>query len=262
MAEFTNALILASPPEKSDRVGDAQYLLTGNNVFKENFHPGPLDKEMGLQTKGAIIRCKYLLGYPQSDVDGAFGQNLYNYLLGRNKLPVTNQLRRKIREATANAAKTNKQKAVAQARADAKAGIHEYPPGSNMNKYGAWYGFNGVPWCCIAITYWLVTTGNKNWAKGSFASYVGNVVQAARSGERHLAITDNPELGDVVIYEYDEHIEFFIQWIDRPTGSFLSVGGNTAQLNTGSYNNGGEVAENVRYVNGNKHVTNFVRIGI
>lgn len=260
MAEFTKELILASPPEKSDRVGDAQYLLAGNNAFKENFHPGPLDKQMGLQTKGAVVRCKYLLGYPNSIVNGAFGQNLYDFLLGRNKLPFTYKLRRKVREAAAHQVTSAKQKAVAQARADAKAGIHEYPHGSNMQKYGAWYGFNGVAWCCVAITYWLVTNGNKHWAKGSFASYVGSVVQAARNGERHLALTSNPELGDAVIYEYDKHIEFFIEWVDRTAGKFLAVGGNTSSSD-GSYNSGGEVAENTRYIHGHFPVTNFVKIG-
>lgn len=258
--EFSKALILTSPPEKSDRVGDVQYLLSGNNIFKQNFHPGPLDKQMGKQVDGSIRRCKYFLGYPNSKVNGAFGQTLYLYLLGKQKLPLANRLRRKQRLSQAAKVVSGKKQALQAALNDATKAIHEYPVGSNLNQYGAWYGFNGVAWCCEAITYWLVTNGNKWWTKGSFASYVGSVVDAARAGQRHLALTSDPEPGDAVIYENDRHIEFFVQWIDRPAGSFVAVGGNTSGQD-GSYNNGGEVAKNTRYTKGNFPVTQFVRIG-
>lgn len=258
---YKNALVLTSPPEKSDRVGDAQWLLAGHNVFKENYHPGTLDKQMGKQTRGAIVRAQTLLGYPTNKITGAMGETLFLYLTGKADLPLVYKVRRKKRLAEAALVKKGKLAALEAARADAKKGIHESPAESNNNQYGIWYGFNRVAWCCEAVTYWLVVKGNnKFWQRGRFASYCGDVVSAARRGERHLAITSQPEPGDGVIYEYDKHIELFVQWIDQSKGSFVAVGGNTSG-HDGSYNNGGEVAENVRYVSGNFPVTHFIRIG-
>ena len=31
--------------------------------------------------------------------------------------------------------------------ARAELGVQEYPAGSNKQKYGVWYGMNGVQWC-------------------------------------------------------------------------------------------------------------------
>lgn len=38
-------------------------------------------------------------------------------------------------------------------------GVTEQPPGSNMQPYGAWYGFNGVAWCDIFMTWVLNHAG-------------------------------------------------------------------------------------------------------
>lgn len=32
-------------------------------------------------------------------------------------------------------------------------GVKESPAGSNNQKYGAWYGLNGVPWCAIFVSW-------------------------------------------------------------------------------------------------------------
>lgn len=261
MAEFTKPLVLTSPPETGKRVKDAQTLLHGANAFKENFHPGTIDGVMGPQTAGAIHRAKWFLGYPRRHVNNSMGEVLYNYLKGNKKLPALYAWRRKVRLAAAKKVTASKVKAMEAALVDAANKVQEYPADSNMQKYGAWYGFNGVAWCCIAITYWLARAGNKNWQAGSFASYVGAVVDAARSGAHHLAITSAPEKGDLAVYANGEHIEFFIEWINQAEGVFKAVGGNTSS-HDGSFNNGGEVAINTRYVHAsNFPVTNFIRVG-
>src|SRR4051794_7604633 len=47
VAEFTSPLHLASPTEQSARVKDAQRVLSGGNVFQQDFHPGTVDGEWG-----------------------------------------------------------------------------------------------------------------------------------------------------------------------------------------------------------------------
>ena len=264
MGEFDIPLMLSTPQEHGQRVKDAQYLLAGNNAFKESFHPGPVDGVMGIQVAGAIWRAKWYLGYPKSEVDKAMGQTLYEYLTGKQKLNAAMLTVRKSRLAAAAKVNTGKAKACEQARTDARAGVHESPAGSNKTKYGVWYGYNGVRWCCIAITYWLVVIGkNVNWKAGSFTASAWEVIDAARHGGHHLALlTDitKAEKGDLVIYENGQHIEFFIEWINKGV-SFRAVGGNTSSSG-GSYNNGGEVGENVRYVRGSFPATQFVRVGV
>jgi hypothetical protein len=118
---------------------------------------------------------------------------------------------------------------------------------------------NGVPWCCIYVTYRLVKAGFDGFERGKFASYCGAVVDAARKRERHLALTKEPERGDLVIYNKDEHIEFFVEWVTK-NESFKAVGGNTS-AHDGSKSNGGQVALNTRPVRGNFPATYFVRVG-
>jgi hypothetical protein len=118
---------------------------------------------------------------------------------------------------------------------------------------------NGVPWCCIYVTYRLVKAGFDGFERRKFASYCGAVVDAARKRERHLALTKEPERGDLVIYNKDEHIEFFVEWVAK-NESFKAVGGNTS-AHDGSKSNGGQVALNTRPVRGNFPATYFVRVG-
>lgn len=254
--EFAKPLVLASPPEKGTRPKDARYLLAGNNAFDTDFNPGPSPAAMNPQILAATKRALWLLGYP-TPIGHAFTQDLYDHLSGKTALPKAYKTRRTTRLAHQASVK---QKGLAAALRDAKARVHESPAGSNHNPYGEWYEMDGVPWCCIAITYWLVVDGgSKDWQRGSFASYVGSVVDAARAGERHLSITTAPEPGDLATYAGDEHIEFFNGW-ETSGHSFHSVGGNTSSSD-GSPSNGGIVAENLRYVTGGFPVTAFVRVG-
>jgi hypothetical protein len=130
----------------------------------------------------------------------------------------------------------------------------------NLTPFGEWYGMNGVAWCCIYVSYRLCKAGFDGFERGKFASYCGSVVDAARRRERHLALTKTPERGDLVIYNKDEHIEFFVEWV-TPNESFRAVGGNTS-AHDGSKSNGGEVAVNQRIVRDPRFpATYFIRVG-
>jgi len=96
--------------------------------------------------------------------------------------------------------------------------------------------------------------------RGKFASYCGHVVDAAKRHERGLAITTDPEPGDIVIYNKDEHIELFVEWV-KPNVTFKAVGGNTSS-HDGSRSNGGEVAVNTREVKDARFPASyFIRVG-
>ena len=256
-AGFASPLRLASPTERSDRVKSAQLVLAGANVFKQDFHVGTVDGEWGPLSAAATEQAKYYLGYLPKAVDGSFGQQVYDYLTGAEKLPPTFASRRAKRLKELASGGDAKSKAVDAALADAKKGVAETPV--NLTPFGQWYGMNGVAWCCIYVSYQLCKAGFPGFERGKFASYCGNVVDAARRRERGLALTKEPERGDLVIYNKDEHIEFFVEWVVK-NESFKAVGGNTS-AHDGSKSNGGQVALNTRPVRGNFPATYFVRVG-
>lgn len=254
--EFATPLRLVSPLEKSDRAKDAQYLLAGNNAFKQNFHPGDVDGEFGPASAAATKRAKLLLGYPMSAVDNSFGQVLYELLCGKRQLSPANLALRERRLKDLEHGDAKRQ-ALAAALEDAKNHVHE--EGENLTPFGKWYGMDGQPWCCMYVTYRLVHAGFDGFEQGKFASYCGAVVDAARNGQRHLALTTDPEPGDIAIYNGDEHIEFFVEWVEKGK-TFKAVGGNTS-AHDGSPSNGGEVAVNTRSRSGGFRATCFVRVG-
>lgn len=91
-------------------------------------------------------------------------------------------------------------------------GTAEYPPGSNQNFLTEWYGIGAVPWCAIAVSRALIeggfgtadridipgvqTTSAKGWA---YCPYLESDFDLA---DRWF--TDNPQLGDLVLYDWDD----------------------------------------------------------
>jgi len=259
MAEYSTPLHPASPGERSPRVKQAQVRLSGQNAFKQDFHPGGIDGEYGPLTAAAVQQAKLLLGYPQTAADQTYGQQLDDFLSGKKKLPPPYATRRKKQMQSQGTASAQKNKAVDRALKDAQSQVVETP--TNMTPFGAWYGMNGAPWCCIYVTYQLVKAGYPGFQRGTFASLCSNVSDAAKARQRGLAITTSPERGDLVIYNNGEHIEFFVEWMKQPNMSFQAVGGNTS-AHDGSRSNGGEVATNERFVK-DPHfpVSYFIRVG-
>jgi hypothetical protein len=126
-------------------------------------------------------------------------------------------------------------------------GYVESPNGSNRNKFGAWYGMDGVPWCAIFVTWCFEVGagGSDSFAKGSYYSYVPYVVSDARNGRRGLSATSTPIPGDLVCYDWQgdgtfDHIGIF------KSGSyyeFHAIEGNTS---TSNQSNGGQVMDRAR----------------
>jgi hypothetical protein len=138
-------------------------------------------------------------------------------------------------------------------------GYRENPAGSNMSKYGAWYGGDGQPWCAYFVTWCFEVGagGSPSFAKGSYYSYCPYVVSDARNGRNGLSVTGSPIPGDLVVYDWQrdgtfDHIGIF------KSGSayeWHAIEGNTS---TSDQSNGGQVMD--RYRNTGDAAVVFVRV--
>lgn len=152
---------------------------------------------------------------------------------------------------------------IAQARlatAQGELGQKESPANSNLQKYGAWYGANGQPWCAMFCT-WADQTGqdpySKVFAKGSRWAYVPYIVSDARAGRNGLSITSSPKPGDLVCYDWARDGEFdHVGVFESGTpASFQAIEGNTS---TSDQSNGGQVMRRTR--SASTQGTVFVRV--
>lgn len=231
--QFELPLVLTTPHMRGIDVRDCQWLLSGNNEVllppnKETLrtYTGRIDKEYGPTTAGAVKEAKWELGYPVVAIDNQFGQEIYEYLIGRRELSAAYLQRQKDRLLKAPKIKVLEF-------AITQIGNKESPFGSNRQKYGEWYGWNGVAWCDIFVSYCISHATGILWKE----AYVPHTVFLARMGQNYLSITHNPEPGDLVSYgDDDHHIEFFEH--DNGDNTFSAVGGNTGPTN---FSNGGMV---------------------
>lgn len=253
MGEFDDALILTSPPIRGKIVKDAQWLMSGKNAFADTpnpIHPykGKIDGVAGTKTMTAARESKYWLGYPESELYASFGQTLYECLHGVRELPDDYKTRRAERIALANLTIGHKALNIGLT----QVGIKEDPYGSNKQKYGVWYGYNGVPWCAIFDSWCFAQVGHPQWRYASVAL----AVHDARYNRNGATLVTVPQLGDLMCYETaegpDEHIAFFAGAINSK--SFYDLGGNTGPTNM---SNGGEVLKQVRQYS---QVTHCIRV--
>jgi CHAP domain/Putative peptidoglycan binding domain len=126
-------------------------------------------------------------------------------------------------------------------------GYTESPAGSNMTKYGAWYGMNGVPWCAIFVSYCFSVAGCRlpiTTSKG-FA-YCPYGVDWFKDNKKWFK---TPQIGDLVFYNWSgdgiaDHVGI-IESI-HSNGSVISIEGNTSTSNN---SNGGQVMRRTREKN-------------
>lgn len=133
------------------------------------------------------------------------------------------------------------------AKAIGELGNSESPKDSNMQKYGFWYGLNGVPWCAIFVSWCYNQSGLSldtiDSSKGMH--YCPSALNHFKStGE----ITKTPMAGDIVFFDWEgdgkpDHVGIFIQSRASSAGTFISIEGNTA---LGNDSNGGQVMIRVR----------------
>lgn len=246
---------VTSPYTRGDRVKSAQRRLAGANVFKTNFQPGAIDGVFGEATARAAKRAKYWCGYPLGKMHPIYGDTIDALLSGKRQLSPSYAKARKNRLA---AAKRKPLRERALKRAISQLGKHEEPFGSNRNVFGVWYGMNGVPWCAEFVTWCYVLEGSKALQRGSRWAYVPWIVNAARAGNFHHAITSRPQPGDLVCFDWDhdgvaDHVGLYEK--DLPGDKFSTIEGNTS---TSSDSNGGQVMRRER---SKSQVQAFVHVG-
>lgn len=253
MTEYATPLILTTPHMVGIPVRDAQYLMAGNSRFKglATYKDGDIDGAYGPITAAATKSARYWVGYPSAACNGVFNQTLYEYLRPNDWRPLPTDYRDRRDQRLAAAALTPGKKALAFAVNEI--GNHEDPWGSNRSKYGAWYGFNGVPWCAIFESYCFAHTGRPSYRYASCLM----IYLDASAGRNGLRLVWSPMPGDICIFNLHgdqfAHTSFFERWIDPAAGSFSDVGGNTGPS---SISNGGAVMRQARQ---KQTVSHFVR---
>ena len=121
-------------------------------------------------------------------------------------------------------------------------GTAENPAQSNLQRYGEWYGKNGVAWCAIFVS-WVYAQAGIKWPKileteKGFAWCPTLQIRAKQNDW----VTLTPEPGDVVLYDWDgdtkpDHVGIFKRWLKAGI-TFEAIEGNTSH---GNNSNGGIV---------------------
>jgi len=125
-------------------------------------------------------------------------------------------------------------------------GVTESPKNSNKTKYGKWFGYDGVAWCGMFVSWCYDQAGvvmpKIGFSKPGFAGCQTAVAYFKKNGK----ITTNPVAGDIVFFDWNadgryDHTGLFVK--DNADGSFQTIEGNTA---IGNDSNGGKVMERTR----------------
>jgi len=129
----------------------------------------------------------------------------------------------------------------------AQIGTKEAPAGSNRQRYGALYGWNGVSWCCQYIWAGFRECGLERlfYGGGKTASCTALMLWAKKTGQW---VTDGYREGDILLFNFNddaraEHVGYCLGMQD---GRVLTVEGNTSAGSGGSQDNGGCVAKKSR----------------
>ncbi|GAA1333060.1 hypothetical protein GCM10009592_26430 [Brachybacterium rhamnosum] len=130
------------------------------------------------------------------------------------------------------------------ARAEVSKSSAEHPRGSNLTKYGKWYGVNGVAWCAMFVSWVMAQAGLDVGIYGPRTAWVPDYRVWARARGRWSAGKSDVRVGDIVTFRGGKHVELVI----RVSGKrFWTVGGNTSWKGRGgSFADGVFVAENER----------------
>ena len=211
-------------------------------LHKDGYLKGAADGVYGPVTAQSVHRAKYWLGYRVPDQTAS--SLLLAYLDGTKKPDA------KMRARTAQRKKAKPKVPLRQKALNwliPHIGQTEHPAGSNKVPWAStWYGLIG-PWCAMACTRAYVEAGSKTFKRGQRYAYVPYIVSDAHRGANGLALTRDPQPGDLVCFQWSgtsseaDHVGLFVRWLDSGHTSFESVEGNTSSDNSGSQSNGGGV---------------------
>ena len=112
-------------------------------------------------------------------------------------------------------------------------GNTESPAGSNMTKYGKWYGWNGVSWCMIFVMWCFAQSGLPLPHK---TASCGELLSWYRKFQPERVVQD-PKPRDIIIYNFGH--TGIVESV--AAGAITAIEGNTSAGEAGSQSNGGGV---------------------
>jgi hypothetical protein len=116
-------------------------------------------------------------------------------------------------------------------------GVHEDPRSSNRQKFGVWYGWNGVPWCAIFCSWGF------HGSTGQMGGKAAGVWSLADRFKKQGRYGYTPKVGALAIFDDYKHVEFVVAVY---SDYMICVGGNTSRADGTNYW-GGNVAIKRRY---------------
>jgi hypothetical protein len=139
--------------------------------------------------------------------------------------------------------------------AEKEIGQGEKPLNTNKTKYGKWFGWDGVAWCGMFVS-WCYAHAGFPLPKIGFTKGFAGCQTAVAYFKKNNQITTNPKEGDIVFFDWNsdgryDHTGIFVKWIDDNT--FETIEGNTSLKND---SNGGNVMRRTR----NKKLAIFVNV--
>lgn len=129
--------------------------------------------------------------------------------------------------------------------AEKEIGTVESPKNSNKTKYGKWFGFDGVAWCGMFVS-WVYAQAGKQLPNIGFSKGFAGCQTAFAYFKKNGCITKNPVAGDIVLFDWNrdnryDHTGIFVKQIDD--NHFETIEGNTSLTNQ---SNGGMVMRRIR----------------
>ena len=129
--------------------------------------------------------------------------------------------------------------------AEKEVGQGEKPLNSNKTKYGKWFGFDGVAWCGMFVS-WCYGQAGFPLPKIGFTKGFAGCQTAVAYFKKNNQITNTPAAGDIVFFDWNkdgryDHTGIFVKWINN--NEFETIEGNTA---VGNESNGGTVMRRKR----------------
>jgi hypothetical protein len=129
--------------------------------------------------------------------------------------------------------------------AEKEVGQGEKPLNSNKTKYGKWFGFDGVAWCGMFVS-WCYAQAGFPLPKIGFTKGFAGCQTAVAYFKKNNQITNTPAPGDIVFFDWNrdgrfDHTGIFVRWINNK--EFETIEGNTA---VGNDSNGGTVMRRKR----------------
>jgi hypothetical protein len=139
--------------------------------------------------------------------------------------------------------------------AEKELGQIEKPLNSNKTKYGKWFGYDGVPWCGIFVS-WCYSAAGFSLPKIGFTKGFAGCQTAVSYFKKNNQITNNPISGDIVFFDWNkdgryDHTGIFVKWLND--NEFETIEGNTS---IGNDSNGGVVMIRKR----NKSIAIFAHV--